>query len=383
MENNIVHALIKKGVNIPSPDSVHIADDVNIDRISGDNVTIYTGCKIIGKNCLIMKNSQIGYEAPATLENTLVGENCSLKGGFFKQAVFAGDNSFGSGAHVREGTILEEQAKAAHSVGLKQTILFPFVTVGSLINFCDCFMSGGTSRKNHSEVGSSFVHFNYTPNQDKATPSMMGDVHNGVMLDSKPIFLGGQGGLVGPVRIGYGCTTAAGSIIRKNQLKQDQLLLGGALKEMSIPKQKNSYKNRAHIFNNNIYFIAGLISLKFWYKNIRTLFICDDFSRSLVKGMQENLEQCMVQRIYQLKLFCEKSNTMDQFLSAQSLFHAECASKNISSKGERFIKAVETKIKKSGKKYIKIIQSLEPEVKKAGSNWLCTIENKIIDKALM
>jgi UDP-N-acetylglucosamine/UDP-N-acetylgalactosamine diphosphorylase len=52
---------------------------------------------------------------------------------------------------------------------LKQTILFPFVTLGSLINFCDIFMSGGSDRKNHSEVGSSYIHFNYTPNQDKAT----------------------------------------------------------------------------------------------------------------------------------------------------------------------------------------------------------------------
>jgi UDP-N-acetylglucosamine/UDP-N-acetylgalactosamine diphosphorylase len=41
----------------------------------------------------------------------------------------------GLGAQVREACILEEQASAAHCVGLKQTILFPFVTLGSLINF--------------------------------------------------------------------------------------------------------------------------------------------------------------------------------------------------------------------------------------------------------
>jgi bifunctional UDP-N-acetylglucosamine pyrophosphorylase/glucosamine-1-phosphate N-acetyltransferase len=95
---------------------------------------------------------------------------------------------------VRAGTIFEEQASIAHTVGLKQTILFPFVTLGSLINFCDCFMAGGTSRENHSEVGSSYIHFNYTPNQDKATASLIGDVPHGVMLNQNPIFLGGQGG---------------------------------------------------------------------------------------------------------------------------------------------------------------------------------------------
>ena len=163
--NRIVKMLISKGVNVPNPESVFISDDVNPERISGENVTIYGGCKIIGEKSMIMKNSQIGYEAPVTLENTLLGENTKLMGGFFSGAVFAGDNTFGSGAHVRNGTILEEEANAAHTVGLKQTILFPFVTLGSLINFCDCFMAGGTSRKDHSEVGSSFIHFNYTPHQ--------------------------------------------------------------------------------------------------------------------------------------------------------------------------------------------------------------------------
>ncbi|MBU2430299.1 MAG: protein GlmU, partial [Proteobacteria bacterium] len=234
MKKNMVKTLIEKGVNIPNPESVFICDTVNPDCISSDNVTIYSGCKVLGSKTLIMKNSSIGYEAPVTLENTLIGENTQLHGGFFRQAVFAGDNVFGSGAHVREGTILEEQANAAHTVGLKQTILFPFVTLGSLINFCDCFMAGGTSRKNHSEVGSSFIHFNYTPNQDKATPSMMGDVHHGVMLNSKPIFLGGQGGIVGPIRINYGCLSAAGSILRKDELRCDRLLMGGAYKNISF-----------------------------------------------------------------------------------------------------------------------------------------------------
>ncbi len=153
MKNKIVKALIEKGVQIPNPESIYISQDVNPDKISGNHVTIYAGSKLIGNKTLILDNCQIGYEAPVTLENTLVGENTKLNGGFFKGAVFAGNNTFGSGAHVREGTILEEEANAAHTVGLKQTILFPFVTLGSLINFCDCFMAGGNSRKNHSEVG--------------------------------------------------------------------------------------------------------------------------------------------------------------------------------------------------------------------------------------
>ena len=126
----------------------------------------------------------------------------------------------GSAAHVRPGTLLEEEAGGAHAVGLKQTIFLSFVTAGSLINFCDGLMAGGTSRKNHSEIGSSYIHFNFTPHQDKATPSLIGDVPRGVMLDQPPIFLGGQGGLVGPVRIAYGTVIPAGTICRQDILRR-------------------------------------------------------------------------------------------------------------------------------------------------------------------
>ena len=36
----------------------------------------------------------------------------------------------GSAAHIRPGTLLEEEAGGAHAVGLKQTIFLPFVTAG-------------------------------------------------------------------------------------------------------------------------------------------------------------------------------------------------------------------------------------------------------------
>ncbi|MBW2639499.1 MAG: UDP-N-acetylglucosamine pyrophosphorylase, partial [Deltaproteobacteria bacterium] len=199
-----VEKLIQKGVKIPNPQSIEIGPEIVTDRISGDGVVIHAGCKLYGSSTLILRDTKLGYEGSVTIENCQVGPQVELKAGFFRNSVFLKKSSMGSGANVREGTILEEESSAAHTVGLKQTILFPFVTLGSLINFCDCLMSGGTSRKNHSEVGSSYIHFNYTPNQDKATPSLIGDVPRGVMLNQRPIFLGGQGGLVGPCRLEFG-----------------------------------------------------------------------------------------------------------------------------------------------------------------------------------
>src|SRR6056297_2092699 len=141
-------SLLNKGVQMPAPESVEVGPDIDPDRIAGDNVIIHAGCKIFGADTFIGAGAEIGLEAPATIDNCQVGPNVKLNGGFFSQAVFLEGAACGSCAHVRSGTILEEGANIAHSVGLKQTILFPYVTLGSLINFCDCLMAGGTDKKN-------------------------------------------------------------------------------------------------------------------------------------------------------------------------------------------------------------------------------------------
>ncbi len=406
MKNKIITALIQKGVCVIQPETVLVSDDVNPDRISPENVTIYPGCRISGEKTLILSGSTIGYEAPVTIHNALIGKNTTLNGGFFKECAFAGDNTFGSGAHVRQGTILEEQANAAHTVGLKQTILFPFVTLGSLINFCDCLMAGGTSRKNHSEVGSSFIHFNYTPNQDKATASMLGNVHQGVLLNKNPIFLGGQGGIAGPVRLAFGSTTAAGSIIRKDQLKEDMLILGGGFKDLSIPKKPNVYFNVQTIFNNNIYYISGLVSLMAWYRNARPLFANDGLADLLVKGMEEILEDCINERLKRLSDFSQKlvhskqiietrskdksrtafsqhTDAIKSFPVAQQAIQNELENKSLGKEGEKTLLALEKGIKQKGNQYVDVVQSLSSEHQSSAQRWLFEIENRICEQTLI
>ena len=217
--------LMQKGVDIPNPLTLDIGPEVSIDRISGEGVTLYPGCRIYGAKTVISAGVKLGAEAPVTIDDCQLGPKVELKGGYFKKSVFLEKANMGSGAQVREGCILEEEANGAHCVGLKQTILFPFVTLGSLINFCDCLMAGGTSRKDHSEVGSSYIHFNFTPDGDKTTASLIGDVPRGVMLNQPPIFLGGQGGAVGPVRLGYGTVVAAGSVLRDDAPEDGRLII--------------------------------------------------------------------------------------------------------------------------------------------------------------
>jgi len=394
---------MEKGVYIPNPETVYISGDVDINRISGEGVSLFNGTKLAGKRTLIMEGTRLGYEAPVTLENCLVGPKTQLNGGFFQDTVFMGENIFGSNAHVRKGTILEEQANAAHTVGLKQTILFPFVTLGSLINFCDCLMAGGTSRKNHSEVGSSFIHFNYTPNQDKATPSMMGNVHQGVMLDQPPIFMGGQGGIVGPARIGFGCISAAGSIIRKSENRSGRLIMGGGLKNGSIPWQPGVYTQSEKIMDHNLSYIAELFALNTWYHNVRPLFAKEFLAQELVKGLQKNLEICIQERINRLISFGEKLKNSKDILEkknngqgrptldthnrvlrilahAKDVFYEENPNTSPDKNGDIFLSAIHTAIARQGRDYIAVIQGLESDTTAAGSAWLAATQTQIIDR---
>ncbi len=376
-----VEQLINKGVKIPNPDSVEIGESVSLDRISGKGTVIHSGSKIFGSSTLILDNVKLGYENPVTVSNCYLGPGAKLKGGFFQQAVFLKNASAGSGAQVREGTIVEEEASIAHTVGLKQTILFPFVTLGSLINFCDCLMSGGTGKKDHSEVGSSFIHFNYTPNQDKATPSLLGDVPHGVMLNRKPVFLGGQGGLVGPCRLTFGTVTAAGTICRKDELREGRLIFGGLEKTGNVPYSAGSYKIIKRPLLNNIIYIANLIALMRWYDNVRSLFITDSFPLELLQGMKATLSLGIHERIKRLRDFLERiPDLSEKWPEVEKRFYEMENTIGDERLMDNFIKSLEYHIDTSDKDYIKTIKSIPDDKKESGTAWLQSIVDKILEE---
>ncbi|MBC8074066.1 MAG: UDP-N-acetylglucosamine pyrophosphorylase, partial [Deltaproteobacteria bacterium] len=203
--------LSSRGVLIVDARQVYLADDVVLERIAAGAV-LHPGTRLHGARTWIGAGAQIGVEGPATLVDAVFDREAAIDSGFVHGAVLLRGARLGNSAHVRPGTLLEEGASTAHAVGLKHTILLAHVTLGSLINFCDVLMAGGSSRRDHSEVGSGFIHFNFTPwgrSGDKATASLVGDVIDGVMMRAPRIFLGGAGGMVGPRRVGYGAVAAA------------------------------------------------------------------------------------------------------------------------------------------------------------------------------
>lgn len=393
--------LIEKGVKIPNPESVEIGPEVDPARISGDRVVVHAGCRIFGARTLILPGVDLGYEGPVTVKNCFLGRDVRLGGGVFESSCFFAGVTMGSGAQVRAGCILEERTRAAHTVGLKQTILFPFVTLGSLINFCDCLMAGGTDERNHSEVGSSYIHFNYTPNQDKATASLIGDVPGGVMLNRPPIFLGGQGGLVGPARIGYGVTVAAGTIVRKDLLEENTMVLGQRIPSRSVPFHQGLYTNVQRLIRRNSYYIANLIALRRWYLDVRSRFMGpEEMEKALYAGALETLMAAVSERVRRFGEVAERMDRsmeiyrtvsrktddpllrksrefIDQWPRIKSLFLESLEEEGDQKSKETFLTALDRAVAEQGEEYLKVIKGLDEKEAALGTGWLQGIVDTI------
>ncbi len=291
---NTLHELQDSG-------ALFVGPEVHLERIAPD-VVFYPGCRISGEELSIGPGCVIGAEAPVTLNNCQLGARVHLAGGFFEESTFLDDAKAGSCSHVRPGCLLEEGASIAHSVGIKQTVFLPWVTAGSLINFCDALMAGGTSRKDHSEIGSSYIHFNFTPHQDKATASLIGDVPNGVLLKQPPIFLGGQGGLVGPAKIAFGTVIPAGQIWRGNVETPNQLVArAGFKRDLAMNYNPNNFSSISQIVRNNLTYIGNILALDAWHRVVRSRYLSAfAFQEACRVGARKRLADILTERLHRL-----------------------------------------------------------------------------------
>lgn len=401
-----IAALIEKGVSIPCPSAVWIGDEVPAERIHGKGTVLFPGTRLAGAKTLIGPGVKLGSESPVTAVDCRLGPGVELKGGSFERSVFLPRSSMGPGAQVREGCLIEEEASGAHTVGLKQTILFPFVTLGSLINFCDCLMAGGTSRRDHSEVGSSYIHFNYTPNQDKATASLIGEVPRGVMLREPPIFLGGQGGLVGPVRLGYGTLIAAGTVW-EDDCPRGGMLLKGAVLRSERPRHPGLYREIRRKVCNNVLYIGNLAALRQWYVHVRRPFLqALEGGEALFEGALEVIDGAVQERLSRLRalaakmeesiavgekvlkdrsrgmLLKQQRELLQRWPEAESRI-AGLADEAIGETGRnRFLERAGDRLSSGAGDYVATIQALDRESADAGTAWLQSVVDTVESLAL-
>jgi UDP-N-acetylglucosamine/UDP-N-acetylgalactosamine diphosphorylase len=301
--------LASKGVAILDPRQVYLDEAIDLHRISAD-ATLYPGTRLIGSGTFVGPGAKIGIEGPAVLENTVIGANAEVASGYLKDSVMLRDARVGSNAHIRVGTLLEEEASTGHAVGLKHTVLMSFVTLGSLVNFCDGLISGGRSRKEHTEVGSGFIHFNYTPRGrtgDKATPSLIGDVPHGAFLRQPRIFLGGLSGIVGPQKVGFGSFTLAGQVIRR-EIPPNRVVGDAARGVDKEFHALNQFPSR--ILKLNLEYIGQLAALQAWYRHVRLARIptCSEYEalRIVTQAGTDLLSVSIDERVQRLRQFLDE-----------------------------------------------------------------------------
>ncbi|WP_263383096.1 LbetaH domain-containing protein [Granulicella arctica] len=320
LQDNLA-ALASRGVVLPDARQVYVAPDILLERIAPGAV-LHPGTRLSGPRTFVGGGAQIGTDGPATLDNAVFANGSEIASGYIKDAVLLEGAKLGANAHVRAGTLLEEEASTAHAVGLKQTILMAFVTVGSLVNFCDALMSGGRSRKDHSEIGSGFIHFNFTPfgeSGDKATPSLMGDVTHGAFLREDRIFLGGLSGLVGPQKVGFGSVTIAGQVVRKSVPAGH--LYGSIGVEMDKPFSPHRRSAPSEKVAKNIDYLRELFALRSWYRDVRLAQTsADEESSGARVVLQESIvtiDECIRERTTRLNdLLSTFDETQLEFKSA-------------------------------------------------------------------
>lgn len=264
MDASLVEALTARGVKIHAP-AATVIEDVNAEAFE-EGVEIFPAVTIRGALSRFGAGTKLGRAGGGYFENIATGRDVDLYGGYFQDAAFLDGVTLRGSAEVRGGTLLEEGCEGAHHVGYKMTVMLPWVVAGSLVNFCDVLMGGGTSRRDHSEIGSSLALYNFTPWGDKHA-SLFGDVPRGVFQREAPIFVGGQTQIVSPVHVGFGAVLPAGSAIRRDV--PDGRLYGEAVTSIDRPFLREELGAIGAKVRSALQYLGNLVALQSWYEHVR------------------------------------------------------------------------------------------------------------------
>jgi UDP-N-acetylglucosamine/UDP-N-acetylgalactosamine diphosphorylase len=291
--------LAGRGVRLPRPDQVAIRRDVPLDRIA-PGARLYPFCRLIGAatrvdagaelgaggavtldNAWVGVSSAIGTLGPVLLRNVACGPSTVLGCGVAEDAVFLGketqDTPFtaGSGFRVRKGSLYEEDASSAQHTDTKMTILLPWVTLGSSLNWCDLLVAGGAGpgQGEFTEIGSGAIHFNFTPRGDKATGSLLVNAADGAFLDRPRLFIGGNTSLIGPLAGDFGAITVAGGRygrrLRPGLNTPDLSMSEPAAPFTELAFDLEIYVSIKRLYETQVLFVGELAALDAWYGHVR------------------------------------------------------------------------------------------------------------------
>jgi len=294
-----VSRLVERGVRVWGPERVYIAEDVPLDRICPGAELM--NAFLTGETTFIGSRAQIGVSGLARIHQSQIGSSSVLGAGVYEHCVLLSGAKTRGFAELRQGTVLEEEAEIGQNVGLKNTVFSIGVVAGSCINYCDVLVTGGSSRRDHSEIGSGAIHFNFDPRGDKFG-SLLGDA-TGCLLRSRRIFVGGNSGIVAPVHLHFGAVIAAGSMIRKD-VSENQLSSGEPLRQ-SGEYDLDKYRDVSRKFCTTARLIGNLHALRIWYRSIRLDF-ADSGEKILYVAVERELHRHLQHRVRQLSDVVDK-----------------------------------------------------------------------------
>jgi UDP-N-acetylglucosamine/UDP-N-acetylgalactosamine diphosphorylase len=211
--------------------------------------------------------------------------------------------------------------------------------------------------------------------------------------------------MVGPCRLAFGTIAAAGTIVRKDELRPGHLLFGGLPKASAVPYQPGHFGNSRRAVVNNIVYIANLMALHQWYRHVRRLFVSKDFSDLVLTGLKEKLNWAISERIDRLEAFCHKINEdptgsekvvrsknnpaaqqrqtlLANWSQLRDFFEQFKTENGDKARRDTFLKAVQKNIPQNDWDYISVIQQLAPLEKELATTWLQGIVDLFVNGAL-
>ena len=113
--------------------------------------------------------------------------------------------------------------------------------------------------------------------------------------------------MVGPSRIEYGCVAAAGTILRRDALQADRLLVSRSPRaDGAVPYGKNTYRAVGRTVLNCLTYVGNVLALREWYLNVRQPRVVTAHGAACVSGAVASLNLVIEERIRRLGQLADK-----------------------------------------------------------------------------
>ena len=195
----------------------------------------------------------------------------------------------------------------------------------------------------------------------------------------------------------YGTVVAAGTIVRKDELRPNRLIFGGNPAAGNMAMGERITQNVKKILTNNFYYIGNLIALKNYYTDIRSLFVSPGFPEPLHQGLLDKVTLGIRERVKRLRGFGEKIRAArdatpytlskyeqavtDHWPDVESYLLKFCDTSFADDNQEAFIKQMHHAMDRHGQEYMTVITHLDTNAAEAGTAWLQKIVDHVIDGA--